>query len=187
MINAVGLQNPGIAAWLEELPLLAGIAVPRRRQHRRQPAARTTSRSCAASRNVSRRVAPPCRGSSATSSTSRVRTWGAEASRSAPSRPRPSGSPPPRAPSPRRLVIVKLTPNVTDIVAVARAAADAGADAVSLVNTLRALVLDPQSSRRSWATAPAASAGRPSSRSPCAWCGRWPPLSRCRSSAWAAS
>ncbi len=28
MINAVGLQNPGIAAWLDELPLLAGIGVP---------------------------------------------------------------------------------------------------------------------------------------------------------------
>src|SRR4051812_13081742 len=34
-------------------------------------------------------------------------------------------------------VIAKLTPNVTDIVAIARAAADAKADAVSLVNTFK--------------------------------------------------
>ncbi|MBM3146933.1 MAG: dihydroorotate dehydrogenase, partial [Actinobacteria bacterium] len=46
-----------------------------------------------------------------------------------------------------RLLIAKLTPNVTDIVAPARAAAEAGADAVSLVNTFKALVLDPASLR----------------------------------------
>ncbi len=44
----------------------------------------------------------------------------------------------------KRLVIVKLTPNVTDIVVVARAAADAGADGLSLVNTVKAMVLDGQ-------------------------------------------
>ena len=33
-------------------------------------------------------------------------------------------------------VIIKLTPNVTDIVSVARACADAGADGISLINTL---------------------------------------------------
>ena len=39
-------------------------------------------------------------------------------------------------------IIAKLTPNVTDIVAIARAAGDAGADAVSLVNTYQGLVID---------------------------------------------
>ena len=39
-------------------------------------------------------------------------------------------------------LIAKLTPNVTDIVAVARAAAEAGADAVSLVNTFRGMAID---------------------------------------------
>jgi dihydroorotate dehydrogenase (NAD+) catalytic subunit len=39
-------------------------------------------------------------------------------------------------------VIAKLTPNVTDIVAIAEAAASAGADAVSLINTFRGLVVD---------------------------------------------
>ncbi len=43
----------------------------------------------------------------------------------------------------RRLVIVKLTPNVTSVVAIAGAAEAAGADGLSLVNTFKALVLDP--------------------------------------------
>jgi len=40
-------------------------------------------------------------------------------------------------------VIVKLTPNVADPAPIALAAQDAGADAVSLINTVRALALDP--------------------------------------------
>jgi dihydroorotate dehydrogenase (NAD+) catalytic subunit len=39
-------------------------------------------------------------------------------------------------------IIAKLTPNVTDIVAIAAGAAEGGADAVSLVNTFRGLVVD---------------------------------------------
>jgi len=39
-------------------------------------------------------------------------------------------------------VIVKLTPNVTDIIAVARAVVDAGADALCLINTLQAMAID---------------------------------------------
>src|SRR5262249_20744591 len=39
-------------------------------------------------------------------------------------------------------VIAKLTPNVTDVVAIAAAAAEAGADAVSLVNTFRGMAVD---------------------------------------------
>ncbi|MBI4336238.1 MAG: dihydroorotate dehydrogenase [Chloroflexi bacterium] len=41
-------------------------------------------------------------------------------------------------------VLVKLTPNVTDIVAVARAAEGAGADAVTLINTVVGMALDPE-------------------------------------------
>ncbi len=39
-------------------------------------------------------------------------------------------------------IIAKLTPNVTDVVAIAAAAAEAGADAVSLINTLRGMAVD---------------------------------------------
>ncbi|MFP5364662.1 MAG: dihydroorotate dehydrogenase [Thermoleophilia bacterium] len=41
-------------------------------------------------------------------------------------------------------LIVKLTPNTADVAAVAAAAEAEGADAVSLVNTLRAMALDPR-------------------------------------------
>jgi len=41
-------------------------------------------------------------------------------------------------------LIVKLTPNATDVPAVARAAEHAGADAVSLINTLRGMALHPR-------------------------------------------
>jgi dihydroorotate dehydrogenase (NAD+) catalytic subunit len=39
-------------------------------------------------------------------------------------------------------IIAKLTPNVTDIVPIAAAAAEAGADAVSLINTIRGMAID---------------------------------------------
>jgi dihydroorotate dehydrogenase (NAD+) catalytic subunit len=39
-------------------------------------------------------------------------------------------------------IIAKLTPNVTDVVPIAAAAAAAGADAVSLINTLRGMAVD---------------------------------------------
>jgi dihydroorotate dehydrogenase (NAD+) catalytic subunit len=43
----------------------------------------------------------------------------------------------------RKPLIVKLTPNTADVAACAQAAQDAGADAVSLINTLRAMALAP--------------------------------------------
>jgi len=46
-------------------------------------------------------------------------------------------------------LIVKLTPNATDPPAVAAAARDAGADALSLVNTLRGMALHPRT-REPW-------------------------------------
>jgi len=47
-------------------------------------------------------------------------------------------------------VIVKLTPNTADVAAVARAAQDAGADAVSLINTLRAYAPHPRRAGAAW-------------------------------------
>jgi dihydroorotate dehydrogenase (NAD+) catalytic subunit len=47
-------------------------------------------------------------------------------------------------------LIVKLTPNTADVPACARAAEEAGADAVSLVNTLRAYAPHPDGSGRPW-------------------------------------
>jgi len=42
-----------------------------------------------------------------------------------------------------KFLIVKLTPNVTDIAGLALAAADGGADCVSLINTVHGMALDP--------------------------------------------
>jgi dihydroorotate dehydrogenase (NAD+) catalytic subunit len=47
----------------------------------------------------------------------------------------------------RRPLMVKLSPNVTDIGLMARVAADAGADAVSLVNTFVSLAIDVETRR----------------------------------------
>ncbi len=44
-------------------------------------------------------------------------------------------------------LIVKLTPNVTDIASIAKAVEDAGADAVSLINTLTGMVVDVEKRR----------------------------------------
>ena len=45
----------------------------------------------------------------------------------------------------RRPLIVKLSPNVTSIAQMARVAEDAGADAISLINTFVAMAIDPES------------------------------------------
>jgi dihydroorotate dehydrogenase (NAD+) catalytic subunit len=50
-------------------------------------------------------------------------------------------------PSCAQPLIVKLTPNANDPAAVARAAEEAGADAVSLINTLKGMALDPRTAQ----------------------------------------
>lgn len=52
-----------------------------------------------------------------------------------------------RAVAKRRPLLVKLSPNVTDISEMARAAVEAGADGLSLINTLRGLAVDAHSRR----------------------------------------
>ena len=44
-------------------------------------------------------------------------------------------------------VIIKLSPNVTDIASIAKAAEEAGADAVSLINTIQGMAIDIQTRR----------------------------------------
>ncbi len=46
-----------------------------------------------------------------------------------------------------KTLIVKLSPNVTDIVAIARQAEDAGADALAVVNTVRGMAIDVETWR----------------------------------------
>lgn len=47
----------------------------------------------------------------------------------------------------RRPIIAKLSPNVTNIVEIARAAEDGGADGISLINTLLAMAVDVETRR----------------------------------------
>jgi dihydroorotate dehydrogenase (NAD+) catalytic subunit len=51
------------------------------------------------------------------------------------------------AADPAQPVYAKLSPDVTDIVAVARSVTDAGADGLSMINTLLGLVIDPDTMR----------------------------------------
>ena len=44
-------------------------------------------------------------------------------------------------------VIVKLSPNVTDITVLAKVAVEAGADALTAVNTLKAMAIDPETTK----------------------------------------
>jgi dihydroorotate dehydrogenase (NAD+) catalytic subunit len=47
----------------------------------------------------------------------------------------------------RKTVIVKLSPNVTDITQIARSAVDSGADALSLINTITGMAIDAETRR----------------------------------------
>ena len=47
----------------------------------------------------------------------------------------------------KNILIVKLSPNVTDITAIAAAAVEAGADALSLINTFTAMAIDVETRR----------------------------------------
>lgn len=49
--------------------------------------------------------------------------------------------------APEKHMIVKLTPNVADIAAIAKSAENAGADSISCVNTLLGMAIDPVSRR----------------------------------------
>ena len=149
MVNAVGLQNPGLDAWLGDLPALAQVPVPvivnvggRRPEDYLEVVRRVEERLAAG--GAAGEALPDVEGYELNVSCPNVGRGGLAV-----------GTEPAETEKltaaarvlTHRLLIVKLTPNVTDVVAVARAAADAGADALSLINTLKALVLDPDTLR----------------------------------------
>ncbi len=47
----------------------------------------------------------------------------------------------------KKILIVKLSPNVTDITAIAKAVEDGGADAISLINTILGMAIDSETQR----------------------------------------
>ena len=142
LINSIGLPNKGLAGYLEhDLPQLAAAAGPADRQRDGLHARR--------SGNAGRRVLRRATRSPRSSSTCRVPNvetgliMGADPSETARlvERVRPLTAKP---------LIVKLTPNTTDVGAVAEAAEAAGADALSLINTVRGMALHPRGDGTPW-------------------------------------
>ena len=143
MINAIGLANPGLQSFLNSLPALAKLREPvivsvggsQREDYVAVVEALEKTLDSATKGSV-----PQVAGYELNVSCPNVRTGclaiGTDPAETAAlvSAVRPLTA---------RLLVVKLTPNVTDVVVVARAAVDAGADCLSLVNTFRALVVDP--------------------------------------------
>jgi len=141
MLNSIGLQNPGIDAfvahdlpWLAERGARAVVSVAggrvedyaelaRRLQHAPALVAVEVNISCP---NVSDRGQV-----FACDPVAAARVVGAVRAET------PAGIP----------VLAKLSPDVTDIVAVARSCVRAGADGLTLVNTLLGMVIDPDTLR----------------------------------------
>jgi dihydroorotate dehydrogenase (NAD+) catalytic subunit len=136
LINSIGLPNKGLAGYLEhDLPVLARLPVPLivnvmgfTREEVATLVAAVAERDEVAGLELN--VSCP--------NVESGLIMGADPSETAAlvERVRPLTAKP---------LVVKLTPNATDPPAVARAAQDAGADAVSLVNTLRGMALHPRS------------------------------------------
>jgi dihydroorotate dehydrogenase (NAD+) catalytic subunit len=136
MLNSIGLQNPGVDAFIEkDLAYLADIDVPvivnvsghsvegyadviaRLEDH--DVAAYELNISCPNVDEGGMAFGTTCAGAAEVTRACRALT----------SRP----------------LIVKLSPNVTDIVEIAQSVADEGADAVSLINTLLGMAIDAES------------------------------------------
>ncbi len=141
MLNAIGLQNPGVESWLaNDLPWLrdrgarviasiAGKSVDDFQQVARALGAAGGDTIAALEVNLScpnvedRGLVFAC---SASDSAEVIRAVRRE------------------SPMP---VLAKLTSDVTDIVAIARAVTEAGADGLTLINTLLGMAIDPDTGR----------------------------------------
>ncbi|MBA2529228.1 MAG: dihydroorotate dehydrogenase [Euzebyales bacterium] len=139
MLNAIGLQNPGIEHWLaSDLPWLHSLGVPvvvsiagaTTAEYRRlaelvrgQPGIVAIEANISCPNVEDRDTVFACRTEATTEAVSQVT--------------RVAGVP----------VFAKLTPDVTDITAIAKAAVDAGATGVSVINTLLGMAIDTERRR----------------------------------------
>jgi dihydroorotate dehydrogenase (NAD+) catalytic subunit len=136
MVNAVGLQGPGMAAWLEhDLPALRATGarvIASVWGHTVDDFARATELlSDADVLAVEVNASCPNLHASIWAHDARATGEVVRAVREATTLP----------------VLAKLSPNVTDLTEIARAAVDAGADVLTLVNTVLALVIDAETRR----------------------------------------
>ena len=138
MLNAVGLQNPGAAAYIEnELSYLANFDVPviaNLAGHSVEEYVAVTellNETNVAMYELNISCPNVKEGGIGFGTDPRMAARVTEAVKRAAKKP----------------VMVKLTPNVTDITAIARAVEDAGADALSLINTLLGMRIDLKTKR----------------------------------------
>ena len=137
MLNAIGLENVGLESFLsEKLPFLQGINTPLivnilgdTVQDYQQLAARLNEEEKVAALEVNISCPNVKQGGVAFGTDPGMAHAVTKGVRRHFSRP----------------VIVKLSPNVTDITGIARAAEEAGADAVSLINTVLGMAIDIKS------------------------------------------
>jgi dihydroorotate dehydrogenase (NAD+) catalytic subunit len=146
MINAIGLENPGIAAWIAQLPEWSALRQPvlvsvggntpeqyaavvtALEAHLASAPVGSVPRIAGYELNVScPNVSSGLQIGADPSATAEVVAACREAT--------------------GRFLLAKLTPNVRDVTEAGAAARSAGADGLSLVNTFKALVLDPQTLR----------------------------------------
>jgi dihydroorotate dehydrogenase (NAD+) catalytic subunit len=138
LINSIGLPNKGLAGYLaQDLPRLADLPVPlivSLMGFTREEVARLVEAFSARDKVAALELNVSC------PNVESGLVMGADPGETAAllERVRPLTDKP---------LIVKLTPSAVDAGAVAAAAQDAGADSVSLINTLRAMALDPRTSR----------------------------------------
>jgi dihydroorotate dehydrogenase (NAD+) catalytic subunit len=146
MINAIGLENPGIHAWIEQLPAWAGLARP----VIVSVGGNEPEQYAAVVRALEAHVAQAPAGAA-------PRVEGYELNISCPnvSGGLQIGADPVATrevvaacrEATSRVLLAKLTPNVRDVTEIGGAALEAGADGLSLVNTFKAMVLDRQTLR----------------------------------------
>ena len=138
MLNSIGLQNPGVDAFIrEELPLLvsrgvtviANVAGSAMEDY--AEAARKLSDSPVSIIELNISCPNVKEGGMQFGTCPRSTGEVTSAVRAGCSRP----------------LMVKLTPNVTDVAEIARAACEAGADAVSLINTITGMAVDAATRR----------------------------------------
>lgn len=134
MLNAIGLENVGIDAFIEKkVPFLDSLSVP--------VFANIYGTSIEAYAAVAERLAaiPAVVGVEINISCPNVKAGGLAFGTDARMAHKVTQTVRERY---SKLVMVKLSPNVTDITAIARSVEDAGADVVSLINTLTGMAVD---------------------------------------------
>ncbi len=145
MVNAIGLANPGLEGFIGTLPRLAPLAAPvivsvGGRTPDEYVAIVRRLEEYLAGAGAAPRIAGYELNVSCPNVSSGCLSIGADERETA-------GLVAAVRPHTGRFLVAKLTPNVTDVVPIARAAVAAGADGLSLINTLKALVIDGETLR----------------------------------------